>query len=177
MCADQSLRGAVHRLCIQRLAHMPGAACLDRQRRAAVDDTVAIRTRGAGKPRMPIVRHDLAGQHSNWRRAEQGVERFHQPERRDRLGNVEMRPHRQRMNPRVSPPGSGQRDPLPSNCECSGFQSLLNGRAGQLPLQPHERAAIEFQREGEAGHLSRVPGGIGLPRSNAPVSITGRPAR
>ena len=57
------------------------------------------------------------------------------------------------------------------------FHSLLHAGAMILPLQAHERRAVEFQRKGEALHTSTVPSGAGLPRRKSSAFIAGLPAR
>src|SRR5690606_25122220 len=54
---------------------------------------------------------------------------------------------------------------------------LLYARPVRLALPAHERAAVEFDGEGEAGQASRVPLGTARPRRSSAASIAGLPAR
>ena len=59
------------------------------------------------------------------RGAQARVERLHQPERLDRLGDVEMRPHRQRVDPGIGAPRGVQRHALAGDRERRFLDRLL----------------------------------------------------
>ena len=73
--------------------------------------------------------------------------------------------------------GGVERGAFADDGGCGIFDRLLQRRAMRLPLPAHIGAAVIFHCQAEAGHFSRVPGGIGKPRSNSPVDIALRPAR
>ena len=142
---DQRLGRAVHRLCIQGLGHEPGAVRIQRQRRAAVGNAVEIGPPGAGKPRVPVVRLFHAVQHGNRIGPQMVVERFHQAEWGDVLGNVQVHSHAQGVDAGIGASCRVHdrlltRDPLNRF-----FHRLLHAGAMRLPLQAHEGRAVEFQ--------------------------------
>jgi tRNA pseudouridine38-40 synthase len=54
---------------------------------------------------------------------------------------------------------------------------LLHARPVVLPLETHERPAVEFQGEGKAHHRNTMPTGTGRPRRKSSAAIAGLPAR
>src|SRR5207237_1251616 len=54
---------------------------------------------------------------------------------------------------------------------------LLHRGAMRLPLPAHERTAVIFDEQAEAGHARQAPAGSTKPRINSPVRIAPRPAR
>src|SRR3546814_9102434 len=57
---DQPLGGQVHCVCIKVRENTPRKPCIQRQRRAAIDDAIFIRPPNAGKAGMPVVVHGAA---------------------------------------------------------------------------------------------------------------------
>ena len=84
---------------------------LERRRRAAVEDPVEIAPPGAREARMPVVGDRLDLEHRHRVGPHQRVEPLAQPVRGQRLGDIDMRRHRQRMDPGVGPPGAMDRRP------------------------------------------------------------------
>ena len=95
----------------------------------------------------------------------------------DLLQEVEARHLPQRVDPGVGASCGVQRRPLAGNCEYRIFDRALHGGRVLLSLQAGKGPTVEFKREGEPCHPTRVPAGIGLPRRNASRSIAGLPAR
>jgi hypothetical protein len=126
---------------------------------------------------VPVLGLLLAGQHRDWIGAEVGVERLHQPERSDGLGDIDMDPHGEGMDPGVGPPRSVERDALAGHGLHRRLDRRLHRRPMRLALEPHERGAVELEGEGEAGQVSRVPAETARPRSKSSTAIAGRPAR
>ena len=127
---------------------------------------------------MPIVLHFFARQHGDRIGAEPRVQRLHQPERRDSLGDIDMRPHRQRMDPGVGPPGGVERHPLAEHRKRRLLDRLLHARAVGLALEPHERRAIVLEGEGEAGQrTARPPSRLVSGEAETPRASFGRRAR
>ena len=73
------------------------------------------------------------------------VQGFHQPERLDVPGDVDMARHGKGVNPRVGAPGRMQGYSLASDRVNRFLDGLLHRRAMRLPLQAHERAAVVFE--------------------------------
>src|SRR5690606_30521347 len=122
------------------------------------------------EPRVPVVRLHLALQHCNRVRTEAGVERFHQPERCDVLGDVDMADHPQRVDTAVGAAGAVHGHRLAGDFKHRAFHRRLHRRAVVLALQAHEGTAVEFEGESEAGHnlgLSslRTAAGVAATRS------------
>ena len=95
---------------------------------------------------------DLAGEHGDRGGPQAGVERFHQAERGDVLRDIDMRPHRQRVHPGIGASGGVERHRLAGHRVDRFLDRLLHRRPVRLALQAHERAAVEFEGQGEAGH-------------------------
>ena len=175
--SHQGLRRAVHRLGIDFLPDPPGASLVERQRRAPVYDAVDVATPGAGKARVPVVRDRLALRHRDGQGAHLGIERLHQPEGRDVLLDVAVAAHGERMDPAVGAARRMERDLFAGDRLDRFLHRLLHARPMALALEALERAAVEFEREREAGQCTRVPAAIGLPRRKSATSIAGLPAR
>ncbi len=150
--ADEELRCLVHGFGIERTGDLPGMAALQRQRRAAVGDAVFIAPADAGKARVPVIALHRAADHRHRIGAQMGVEGFHQAEGFDLLVDVDMADHGQRMDAAVGAPGAVHAHLLAGDGLHRLFHCLLHARPVFLPLQAHERAAIEFERQGKAGH-------------------------
>src|SRR3546814_17151843 len=77
---DQPLGGQVHCVCIKVRENTPRKPCIQRQRRAAIDDAIFIRPPNAGKAGMPVVVHGAAidDRHRIW--AKLSVQRLRQPD-------------------------------------------------------------------------------------------------
>src|SRR5690554_1476343 len=63
MLSDQYLRGFVHSSCVQRGCNLPAMPLVEGKRRAPVGDFVNIAPADTIKARVPVIRHDIAGQH------------------------------------------------------------------------------------------------------------------
>src|SRR3546814_233481 len=174
---DQPLGGQVHCVCIKVRENTPRKPCIQRQRRAAIDDAIFIRPPNAGKAGMPVVVHGAAidDRHRIW--AKLRVQRLRQPEGRDRIIQIDMCDLPARMDARVGAAGGMDHRQMAGDALQRFLDRLLDGRAMRLPLPAHEGAAVIFHRQAKAGHPATVPGGRGLPRSSAPGSIAPLPCR
>ena len=83
------------------------------------------------------------------------------------LLDIDMGGHRQRVDAGVGPPGGVQRHLLVGDRADRLLDRLLHRGAVRLPLPAHERPAVIFDGEPEAGHASRVPAGMAKPRSSS----------
>ena len=118
---------------------------------------------------MPIVRHHLTVQHCNRRGPEMMVERLHQAEGFDRLGDVNMRPHRQCMNPGIGAARSVERGRLAGGCLHCSLDRLLDNE-----MKDYAKAflfAVGHQLSQRLRHTSRKVGHLAF------LDVTGRIAR
>ena len=125
---------------------------------------------------MPVVGDRLDFQHRHRGRANQRIHALAQPVRGQRLGDVDMRRHPQRVDPGIGPPGAMHRDGLAGHLADRLFERLLDRFAQCLPLPADERPAVIFERQLPAGHERIVPAGIAKPRSISSGLIARVPA-
>src|SRR5438445_12115145 len=97
--------------------------------------------------------------------------------RREFARDIHMRAHRQRMYACVGAPGGNELRRLTSHPPKRFLERLLDRRPMLLPLPPHERPAVIFDREPPAGHGRTVPLEMGKPRNSSSSEIVPRPAR
>ena len=83
------------------------------------------------------------------------------------LCDIDMRGHRQRMHARIGPPGGVERHLLMRDRPDRLLDRLLHRGAVRLPLPAHERPAVIFDGQAEAGHASFAPAGMAKPRSSS----------
>ena len=127
---------------------------------------------------MPVVGDLFDFEHRDRLGPDQRVEAVAQAVRGERLGDVDVRGHGERMDPGVGAAGGGERRSLAGHPRECLFQRLLDRRAMVLPLPAHERPAVIFDREPPAGHLSIVPfGDREAAQQRRPAVIGDRPAR
>ena len=175
MPTHKRLRGAVHRVCIKRLGHVPRLVPHQGQRRAAVGDAINIAPPGAGKARVPVIRHHLAMGHSDGIGTKLGIERRCEPEGIKRLGDVHMAAHRQRVDARIGASCRVHDNRLPRDPPKRVLHRLLHARPMGLALQPEKGGAVEFEGEGEAGQASTVTSGSSPPAPAARAGIRRAP--
>ncbi|PAV66579.1 hypothetical protein WR25_05656 [Diploscapter pachys] len=173
---DQHRRRRRHCIGVERLRYLPRQPRFPGQRRAPVDDAIFVTAPDARKARMPIVRHLHAVEHRDRCRPHPRIERLHQPERRDRLGDVDMRAHAQPMYAGIGPSCGMHRGRLTGDGEHRLFQCRLHAGPVLLPLPAHERPTVIFDRQREP-RQSCVPDRTGKPRSISSALVTPRPAR
>jgi hypothetical protein len=161
VATDEVRGGLGHRGVIERLRNLPHQPLLERQRRAAVQYAIDIGAAHAGKAGVPVVRLRFAREDRYRIRPEMRIERLHQTEGRDVFRNVRMGAHREAVDARIRPTRAMHHRRFAGNPLQRLLDRLLHGGAVRLPLPAHERAAIKLHREGEAGHASLVPAGIG----------------
>ena len=107
--ADQALRRLVHGGGVERVAPLPGAVAVERERRAAVDDAIEIVPRCGREARVEIVRRTLAGEHADRVGPNLRVQRFAHLPWLPVLGEIEMRDLGQRMHARIGAPRPARR--------------------------------------------------------------------
>ena len=95
----------------------------------------------------------------------------------NRLIEFSMRAHRQRMDARIGAASGVQNGVFAGHFGNCILNRLLHRRTMRLPLPAHIGAAVKFDREGKAGHVRRVPGGMDLPRRKSAIGMAGFPAR
>src|SRR6185437_17065293 len=88
-----------------------------------------------------------------------------------------MRGHRERLDSGIGPP-RGREPRLLAGHPLEGFlEHLLDRRTVLMPLPPHERPAVIFDRQPPPGHGRIVLTGIPKPRRSSVGFIAARPAR
>ena len=104
--ADQALRGRVHGRGIERPRHAPGAAALEREIGAAVDDAIEIVALDRREARVEVVGDLLGREHRDRMRAQMRVERIAHGVASPVLGEIDMRDLAERMHAGVGAPGA-----------------------------------------------------------------------
>ena len=104
--ADQSLRGRVHRVGIERPRQPPGAADVEREVGAAIGDPIEIMPLLRGEPRLETVRHDFRTEHADRMRPQMRVQAVAKPARHEMLGNIAMRDLPERMHAGIGAAGA-----------------------------------------------------------------------
>src|SRR5262249_14790537 len=149
-----TLRCCCHRLSVKRVCHPPSATAIDRERRAAVDDAVAISSAKGGKSRVKIRIRDGRFENGDGRRLHMEIQGVAQRLGGALLGDVEMNYWAQGMHAGVSAPGRDSgRDRAAEGAD--GFlERLLNGESIVLALPPDVRTSIIFEPQSETIHAS-----------------------
>ena len=112
----------------------------------------------------------LAPEDRDRQRPQLGVGAVGEPVRADRPFDIDMGGHRQRVDAGIGPPGGVERHLLVGDRLDRLLDRLLDRRAVRLALPAHERAAVIFDGEAEAGHAPRrsvAPTGMSKPRSSS----------
>ena len=102
--------------------------------------------------------HRLAG------KPEAGVQRFRQPERRQRLLDVGVRCHGAGVHAGIGAAGALDRCPFAGHFEDGLLDGALHAWSVRLPLPAHIGAAVIFDGEAEALHQSGWPATRRRPR-------------
>ena len=152
MPPDQRLRGLVHRRGVEGGLHPPGAAALERERRAAVDDAIEIMARAGAAPGVETGLRRFRFDDRDRVRLKQRVEPLAEPERLPVALEVDMRDLAQRMDARVGAPRAVGDRALSRHGEQGVLQRLLNRKPVLLPLPADERRAVVFDGELIARH-------------------------
>ena len=152
MPADELRRALGHRIDVERQGDVPHLAALDRGRRAAVEDPIEIAAPGAREARMPVVGDRLDLKHRNRGGPNQRIQALAQPVRGQRLGDIDVRRHPERVHPGIGPPGAMDRDGFAGHLADRLLERLLDGIAQRLPLPADERPAVIFQDQLPARH-------------------------
>ncbi len=126
----------------------------------------AARCRRSGRASRPAI--DLALDHRDRLGAQLGVERFRPAGTGVSFFSISTCARiASAWTPASVRPAACSVTRLAGHRQHGFLDRLLHGRPVRLPLQAHERAAVEFEGEGEAGQRTMVPAGTGLPRSNS----------
>ena len=108
--AEQRLRGAVHRLGIERVVHMPDPVAQQRRARAAVQDAIAVGPPDRREARVPRLGRDRRASHGDRMRLHVKVQRVAHFVGRPVAGQVDQRHLPFRVDARVGATGDGARD-------------------------------------------------------------------
>ena len=127
MAADQRLCGFVHRLGVQRALHMPGAAALESQRRAAIDDAIEIMAHARGMARVEIGIDGLGAEHRDRLGDEMRVQRLAQPPAVPILFKIDMGDLPAGVDAGVGAPGAMGGDRRAAESDKGRLQRLLHG--------------------------------------------------
>src|SRR5205085_6576433 len=147
------------------------------QRRPAIGDPVKIAAADAGEAGVEVLIDRLGREDRDRQRPQLGVGPVGEPVRSDRLLDIDMGGHRQRMDAGIGAPRGMESHLLMADRPDRLLDRLLDRRAVRLPLPAHERAAVIFDRETKARHASVAPAGMTKPRSSSAVVMAPRPAR
>ncbi len=149
---DQRLRGLVHRRGVEGGFHSPGAAALERERRAAVDDAIEIMARAGAAPGVETGLRRFGFDDRDGVRLKQRVEPLAEPERLPVALEVDMRDLAQRMDAGVGAPRAVGGRMLAGHGEKGALERLLDRKAVLLPLPADERRAVVFDGELKPRH-------------------------
>ena len=153
MLARQRARGLLHGRGVERRLHPPGAAPLEREGSAAVDDAIEIMAGNGAMARVEIGGDALGAEDRHRIGMDERIEPLLKPEGRPVALEVDMSDLSQSMHARVGAPGAMRGRVLAGHGEDRSFQRLLDRKAVRLPLPADERAAVIFEDELEARHL------------------------
>ena len=145
--ADQRQRRLVHRTGVERPADLPRLAGVEGERRAPVDDAVAVAPLDGGEAGVEAFIHLLGVGHRNGPGLQVVVQRLLDPEGLGLARDVDMRDLGQRVDARIGPPGGVGNDLLAAELLDRLFDALLDREAVLLALPADERPAIVFQRQ------------------------------
>ena len=144
--ADEPLRRRMHRRGVERARHAPGAAALEREIGAPVDDAIEIMPLRAEKRASKSSAHPLGGQHRDRMRPQMRVERIAHRVGVPVLGEIDMRHLAERMHAGIGAAGALHRDRLAAEGLDRRGQRALHRSAVGLDLPAGERRAVIFDR-------------------------------
>ena len=169
MPADQALRRLVHGVGVERALDQPGAARVERQRRAAVDDAIEIMPRVRRKARIEIVRRRArAGRMATGCRPHMGVERVAQHIGAPDAGQIDMADLARGVDAGVGAPGAAHAAGSPHRARKRALDHFLHRKAIGLTLPADKAAAVIFDDEliaRHAGASSQATSPHGEPRA------------
>ncbi len=171
MPADEGLGGLVHRPGVERRLHPPGAAAVERERRAAVDDAVKIMAGAGAAPGVETGIGGLGLENRDRMGMKQRVQPLAETEWIPCALKVDMRDLAQRMHAGVGAPGAMGGRALARHGEKRVLQRLLDRKAILLALPADERRAVIFEGELETRHRRSIR--AGSPRWKALVQPFG----
>ncbi len=126
MAAEKQLRRLVHGFGVERRPDMPGAAAIDRERRAPVDDAIAIGAAARRPAGVEIVGNALDAEHGDRRRPHMVVEGADYLERLIRPPEIEMGGLADRVDAGIGTAGAVDDDRLAAEALDGGFQDFLH---------------------------------------------------
>ena len=150
--ADEALRRDMHRRGVERLGDAPGAAALEGQIGAAIDDAIEIVPLDRGEARVEAVRRPLGLEDRNRMRTQMRVQGVAHRVFLPLLGEIEMTDLPERMHAGVGAPGAVHAHLLPAERLDRGCQHALHGGAVVLDLPADERPAVILDGELVTGH-------------------------
>ena len=151
------LRGAMHRLHIERLRHAPCAAKIEREVGAAVDDAIKVMPLDGGEARLESVGHDFRAQHGDRIGAQMRVHRVAHLVGTERLCQVEMRDLPLRMDAGIGAARAMHAHIHAAQPARGTLQRALHRRIMVLNLPAAKRRAVIFDGELVARHQSSPP--------------------
>ena len=109
---SRSCAAVMHRRCVERARHPPGAVLVERQIGAAIDDAVEIMPLDRREARVEICRGAFGGEHRDRLRPQMKVDRVAHRVGVPVLGEIDMRDLAERMHAGIGAAGAGDGDAL-----------------------------------------------------------------
>ena len=142
----------MHRRDVERLGDAPGAAALNGQARAAIDDAIEIVPLDRRKARVEAVRRPLGLEDGNRMRPQMRVQGVAHRVFLPLFGEIEVTDLAERMYAGVGAPCAVHAHLFPAKRFDRGCQHALHRGAIVLNLPADERPAVVLDRELVAGH-------------------------
>src|SRR5579871_1776558 len=142
MPADERLGGFVHRTCVEARLHPPGAAVIERERRAAVYDPVEIMAGAGAAPGVEIGIGGFALENRDRMGMKQRVQPLAEAERVPCALKVDMRDLAERMHASVGAPRAMGDCALAAEGEERVLQRRLHRKSVLLALPADEWRAV-----------------------------------
>ena len=152
MPADERARRLLHRRGVEFALHTPGAAALEGQRRAAIDDAIEVMAHDRAAARVEMVCGPLGFEHGDGMGNEMRVDRLAQAPAPPLAFEIDMRDLPHRVNAGVGAAGAVDDEALAGQRRQRLFQRLLHRGAVRLALPTRVIRAVVFDRQLVARH-------------------------
>ena len=139
MLADETLRRDLHRRMVERLGDAPGAAALESQIGAAINDAIEIVALGRGEARVEVIRRHLGREDRNRMRPQMRVQGVAHRVGVPRLGEIEMTDLSERVHAGVGAPGAVDAHFSPQNASTAAASTPCT--EGRCPGSASRRTA------------------------------------